>query len=879
MFLKNNLSIKYLQCLKLNIALLNNRNNNSLICKRCNSVSTNYYTEDIKEIKWARLYNIEKNQKRGVCTLKKNQAKKKPRKVGFAQQITIQKRFKYTTFDIENNTSSKDINYENKNNECVDEDSSESYCVNNREDNYQGEDKNNNENFNSPNEENNCAYYEENTQNEAFEELDDDIDSLLFTNNLNSSFIGNLWHTSANSVYTDVGKNIFSSISTTKKYKKDTCLHDDKFCKSSTSNDFNSNENELDHMKRKGNKIKNGENTSLKIERKENELEYETNCKDGIYAENLVDTIERNKLKKNAILSNSIVKKIYEEEMKEANKMKEYFEKNEENLIKYRNSILCKLNISKELSKKFKHLSKETNIFNNEKSKEEYYKKIIDSLNYEKLQEPFYKRRNSNNNNNNNRKAKNYDKIETIKILNIDSLPCNVLNNLFAYKIVKNCSAELCLKIITRLGMYRDKYSQVSYENMINYLSQVITSSHNAEIISLFSRCYETISIPFLVNYVRTYGTFSRSFIVNMYDKYFRKRLFDFVRYENNMGIRKIPSILTHPYHLSSYIKLLGECSAKKDMYIQLKMRGHIPYSQDFNGEKKTDELNYLMDLEDHSKTKKININYNHNSNKLSMNNNVKRPKIYDAILSAEYTGLPLEHFIEKEQKKLTRSHLKATQLEEQCSNLIQEIKIVELNKEGIEEEYDEDNCTNRKESQENNIETNSIICKETHVESCNYEMETSGNFENSEKTTDKKSNEHFNFILDDNCDIYVYKGFNKLNKSSFKLQTTLVKSEKEQESNLTLYSNKDENFEEIDKEQNNEALWELPWKTRKKNSFFFKGRFFKILPDKGWTDVKHISEKYIRPRRKRKKHFIRRKRVLQKKMKINLFKKKILEK
>ncbi|SCM24993.1 conserved Plasmodium protein, unknown function [Plasmodium chabaudi adami] len=877
MFLKNNLSIKYLQCLKLNISLLNNQNSNSLICKRCNSVSTNYYTKGIKEIKWANIYNIEKNQKRGICTLKKNQAKKKHRKVGFSQQLIIQKRFKYTTFDIENGTFSEDVKHENKNNECVDEDSSESYCVNNRKDNYQGDDKNDNENFSAPNEESNCTYYEENTQNETFEEeLDDDIDALLFTNNLNSSFIGNLWHASANSVYTDVDKNIFNSISTTKGYKKDTYLHEDKFCKDSPPNDLNSNENEFDHMKRKDNKIKKVENANLKIESEESELGYETKCKDGVYAENLDGTIERNKLKKNEILSNSIVKKIYEEEIKEAEKMKEYFEKNEENLIKYRNSILCKLNISKEMSKKFKHLSKETNVFNNEKSKEEYYKKIIDSLNYEKLQEPYNKRRNSNNN----RKAKNYDKIETIKILNIDSLPCNVLNNLFAYKIVKNCSAELCLKIITRLGMYRDKYSQVSYENMINYLSQVITSSQNAEIISLFSRCYETISIPFLVNYVRKYGTFSRSFIVNMYDKYFRKRLFDFVRYENNMGIRKIPSILTHPYHLSSYIKLLGECSAKKDMYIQLKMRGHIPYSQDFNGENKMDNLNYLMGLEDHSKTKKININYNHNSNKLSMNNNtVKRPKIYDAILSAEYTGLPLEQFIEEEQQKLMHSPLKATQLEEQCNNLIQETKNMGLNKEEIEEEYDENNYTNRNESQENNTEANSIIGKETHIEPCNDEIETNINFENNEKTTDKKSNERVNFILDDNCDIYVYKGFNKLNKSSFKLQTTLVKSEKEQESNLTLYANKDENFEEIDKEQNNEALWELPWKTRRKNSFFFKGRFFKILPGKGWTDVKDISEKYIRPRRKRKKHFIRRKRVLQKKIKINLFKKKILEK
>ncbi|ETW31227.1 hypothetical protein PFFCH_01337 [Plasmodium falciparum FCH/4] len=631
--------------------------------------------------------------------------------------------------------------------------------------------------------------------------INDDLDTLLLTNNLNSSLIGELWHASANSIY---------------KNNKKLDIHDEK-----------KNKNQINHI----------DETSTNI------IKQIDNC---VHTNiNVPQTHDKQKCKEN--FSNSFVNEIYEKEEKETQKMKEYLEQHEEHFSTFRNSILCKLRIAEELS------------------------------------------RNTNHSINNNI---NYDHVETIKILDIDNIPCNILNNLFAYNIVKNCSAELCLKIISRLGMYRDKYSQISYENMINYLGQVLNCSKNAEIIALFSRCYETISIPFLVNYVRKYGTFSRAFIVNMYDKYFKKRLFDFVRYENNMGIRKIPNILTHPYHLSSYTKLLGECSAKKDMYVQLKIRGHIPDTFQITEENKSEEeIDYLMNAKKDSNKKIDNVNNidlienSTQKNKKRSSKIIERPKMYDIILSSEYTGLPIEHFIDKQKKIEDDKHSKDVMKTLPNKEIIIGYDILqndfilndELDKENkqkiiINKKQNGDilnvnNNNNNKESIQSTYNMNKLNIQE------NQENEQNIHFNNNENT---------NFILDDDCDIYVYKRFNKLNNSSFKMQTTLVKTETNEEKNqnneIDLYINKGQYFEEIDMEQNNKSLWKLPWNSIKKDSFYFKGRFFKIIPNEGWSEIKELSKNYIKPKRRRTKHSIKRQRILQKKIKVNLFKKKILE-
>ncbi|ANQ09447.1 Uncharacterized protein PCOAH_00040260 [Plasmodium coatneyi] len=717
------------------------------------------------------------------------------------------------------------------------------------------------------------------------EEFEDDIDTLLFTNNLNSSLIGNLWHASANSVYKESRKSAHVKEESSQTIEGTLYNYPNGREKQNCANEKvippDGNKYEMCYTNEKG--VTQGKQKKISdLHEQLHEEEKSGTTNDSHLEGNSPSEVINPSSKiaewrgKNKV--DSFINEIYEEEQKEVEKMKEFFEKNEKNLMKFRNSILCKLKISEELPKKFKHLSKDTNLFNNENTKEKHYKKLIDSLNKQSIQEPPRRKHKF-------AKNVNYDQMETIKILDIDSVPLDVLNNLFAYKIVKNCSAELCLKIISRIGMYRDKYSQVSYENMINYLGQTINHNSNAEIIALFSRCYETVSIPFLVNFVRKYATFSRSFIVNMYDKYFRKRLFDFVRYENNFGIRKIPNILTHPYHLSSYIKLLGECSAKKDMYIQLKMRGHVPHWANLNQEGTASEvdylpggmnylpgeMNYLHGGENNPKAKKITIT-DDKKKSVKRKNYVERPKMYDVILSAEYTGLPIEHFMEKEEDSLHINTEKEKQLQENSPNLLSHPDGEFLNGE---DEKDVENLSIPREDPTNDAKT-----EVTSVISINGQHEGNPTHRIKYETdTEEKPSENVNFTLEDECDIYLYKGFNKLNKSSLKLQTTLVKTEEDYSNDLALCPSQGEHYEEVDKEQNDQALWELPWKTRRKNSFFFKGRFFKVLPNEGWSEIKDISNQYIRPKRKRTKHSIRRRRFLQKKIKINLFKKKILQK
>lgn len=649
------------------------------------------------------------------------------------------------------------------------------------------------------------------------EEIEDDIDTLLYSNNLNSSFIGELWHTSANSYY---------------KYKQ----------------------------------MRNANG----------------NTKEKRNDENLQDIMKQvDKQKKEDDKTHNFTKEIYEEEKKEAEEMQSFFEKNEEQLTRFRNTIFCRLRLAEEISKKYDHASKDTITTEQEinKRKEEHYRKMIQSLNGTYKEGSHKKKRNSPVINTK------YDCIETIKILDIDSLPCNILNHLFAYKIVKNCSAEICLKIITRLGMYRDKYSQISYENMITYLGQIIQNDRNAEIIALFCRCYETISIPFLINYVRKYGSFSRSFLVNMYDKFFRKRLFDFIRYENNMGVRKIPNILTHPYHLSSYVKLLGECSAKKDMYIQLKIKGFIPNTFKWEPEK-IEEQNYLdthsfMDKRKPNKVhfiEKIGIGKEKERKKKKL---LERPKMYDIIMSAEYSGVPVENLLETKKDE----SIEEEKRKKRISYNVETLEPFTLLKDSThddtivfekgEDSYEKDLPINQEEEKETEKEILSCeVRKREHTDDAAEEQMVE-----IKKNEKEECREEVNFIMEEECHEYLYKTMNRLNSSSFMLQTTLVKASEEPGKNALVEYTTDNDFDKIeDAGTYEDSLWELPWKTKQRNNFFYKGRFFKIVPGEGWKQIEDVSKNYIKPKRKRQKHRVRRKRMLERKIKINLFKKKMLE-
>ncbi|CRH02551.1 conserved Plasmodium protein, unknown function [Plasmodium relictum] len=881
MLLKNISLIKCLQCVQLNIVVLFSNKKNTFSILRSYSSFDKIYEKE-KENSYASFFydNTEKQNNEIFSDLKNSKCGKSIDNIKNKIKIETDSKYTYTHIDTAKvnpfNIFSNKI-YEQEDFDIIKDENEQV-----KSENYQGKDEEIKEDGDMEEEYEEMKEEDENMEKE-YEEIEDDIDTLLFTNSLNSSFIGELWHSSANSLYRS--KENMNNLNLKKKIinnKRDLHIcNDEEYSKNFNDETIKNTLDQINYKKEK-----------YLIKDTKYEINNEIKNKIENTGKNEFNLKRESNSKRSGMEVHPFINEIYEEEKNELEKMKEFFEKNEEKFMKFRNSILCKLKISEELAKKYKHSSKEVSILKKEKNKEEYYKNLIDSLNCTSNQQEYSEKKK--------KKNVNYDNIETIKILDIDSLPCNVLNHLFAYKIVKNCSAELCLKIISRIGMYRDKYSQVSYENMINYLGQIINNDKNAEIIALFSRCYETVSIPFLVNYVRKYGSFSRSFIVNMYDKYFKKRLFDFVRYENNLGIRKIPNILTHPYHLSSYIKLLGECSAKKDMYIQLKIRGFIPSSSNYYDEKNIQEMDYFMNQEK-GKTKKINMDVN----KKKSNKYIERPKMYDVILSAEHSGLPIEHFIEKSEKEreilgnfnnlienvigsdkdnsINNQVLSASEHLEEREN-IEERKIKDKlkieDKGEYEMEYKENTISKYKIKNQKNTEEETCISndeiKNNSIANEYNAIKSTHSINNNEKE-EEESNKNTDFILDEDCDIYLYKGFNKLNKSSFKLQTTLVKSEYDKNKNdLVPYSNNSEHFEEIEK--NDESLWELPWKTKKKNSFFFKGRFFKILPNEGWSEIKDISKKYIRPKRKRTKHFIRRKRILQKKIKINLFKKKILE-
>lgn len=622
---------------------------------------------------------------------------------------------------------------------------------------------------------------------EEEEDISDDIDTLLFTNKLNSSFVGQLWNASANSYY---------------RRKEEV--------------------NELsNHIKEK---------------------------------------------EANDFYTHKISQELYEEEKRETDEIKMFFEKNEEQLLKFKNSALCLLNIAKDLSRKYDHASKDTNELHNEqriRRKEEEYKKIIDGMNISNKEYSQKKKKGSTTT------TSSYDTVEIIKVLDIDSIPCNILNHLFAYKMTRNCSAEICLKVVSRIGMFRDKNSQVSYENMINYLGTLIPNDKNAEIIALFSRCYETVSIPFLVNYIRTYGTFSRSFIVSMYDKYFKKRLFDFVRYEHNGGVRRLPSILTHPYHLSSYVQLLGECSAKKDMYMQLKMKGFVPSNIQTVGtiEKRMKEQEIEDLLNRSSIQNKEKINKIEENKKGKRREIIQRPKMYDVILSSEYSGKPIEYFEEEVPVKFPFEETVTLEDEKlYIENKVKQNIIADGNKYNINE------MPETVYKIENNKETN-------HREN----IEASNNTDNTE------------FILDQECDSYLYKDINRLSPSSLKLQTTLLRpdtTDTKWNNKLVPFENENEKdlsekeyfYEKLTDvtgggEEAESSLWELPWKGKRRDSFFFKGRFFKIDREEGWKEIEDVSKQYIRPKRKRTKHCIKRSRIIQRKIKMNEFKKRLLEK
>lgn len=177
-----------------------------------------------------------------------------------------------------------------------------------------------------------------------------------------------------------------------------------------------------------------------------------------------------------------------------------------------------------------------------------------------------------------------------MRVLDLDSVSPAVLHHSFMFLLVKHLPAEICLKVLSRIAVYRDVHTQLAYENLIRDMGFLFTKHYEActstphdlgpTLVAYVCRIVQTISIAWGVNYVRRFGCFSKQFIVQQIERSANPRLFDFVRYAHKGGVKPLPPIVTHPHRLSSYVRLLDESSSKFYMYTHLKRHRQLPLQQ-----------------------------------------------------------------------------------------------------------------------------------------------------------------------------------------------------------------------------------------------------------------------------------------------------------
>merc|ERR1711920_1117836 len=71
-----------------------------------------------------------------------------------------------------------------------------------------------------------------------------------------------------------------------------------------------------------------------------------------------------------------------------------------------------------------------------------------------------------------------------------------------------------------------------------------------------------------------------RGFLAEQCEKSLKPAFFDFLRYEKNGGVRPLPLIVSKPWALSSYTRLMAKSYVKSHMHEQLKIHGHVPKSE-----------------------------------------------------------------------------------------------------------------------------------------------------------------------------------------------------------------------------------------------------------------------------------------------------------
>merc|ERR1719362_613158 len=164
-----------------------------------------------------------------------------------------------------------------------------------------------------------------------------------------------------------------------------------------------------------------------------------------------------------------------------------------------------------------------------------------------------------------------------VRVLDVDALPLEDVHLAFMHTLVRRRPAEVSIHVASRIAQFRDKHGQLGYENLLRDAGRLFGPTHGPELIALLARCYCTISVPFMVDYTRRYGQFSRAFIANQVEKSMRPAFFDFVRYQKKGGVRPLPLLVSKPWALSSYTRLMANCSLKRYMHEQLKLYGHVP--------------------------------------------------------------------------------------------------------------------------------------------------------------------------------------------------------------------------------------------------------------------------------------------------------------
>ncbi|KEP62703.1 UNVERIFIED_CONTAM: hypothetical protein HHA_215370 [Hammondia hammondi] len=177
-----------------------------------------------------------------------------------------------------------------------------------------------------------------------------------------------------------------------------------------------------------------------------------------------------------------------------------------------------------------------------------------------------------------------------MRVLDLDSVSPAILHHSFMFLLVKHFPAEVCLKVLSRIAVYRDLHTQLAYENLIRDMSFLFTKHYETctstphdlgpTLVAYVCRIVQTLSIAWGVNYIRRFGCFSKQFIVKQIERSANPRLFDFVRYAHKGGVKPLPPIVTHPHRLSSYVRLLDESSSKFYMYTHLKRHKQLPLQQ-----------------------------------------------------------------------------------------------------------------------------------------------------------------------------------------------------------------------------------------------------------------------------------------------------------